>query len=153
MKILSILCILFLFIITGTAMSNDINYKIVISNIANDILKLKKDYPQLADFTIKDNLHKDQLMITYEYHTHEPTSHIGWTSCVPNPDDDGIWFYIDIHDQNSIAQIHTQSVVPEYQIGNKILFMLILAGKDTKSISSDLNKIIQHYGKIKKNHD
>lgn len=133
-------------------MTNEINYKAVISNIANDILKLKKDYPQMADFNIKNNLYEDRLIITYEYNTHEPIYRGGWSSSVPNPDDDGIWFYIDIHDQNSIAQIHTQPVVPEFQklqIGNKILFMLIMQGKKTKSISSELYKILQHYGKIK----
>ena len=128
-------------------MANEINYEITISNIANDILKLKKDYPQIANFNIEYNLHKDRLMISYDYHTHEPKFRGGWSSYVPDPDDDGIWFYIDIHDKNSMAQIHTQPIVPEFQIGNKILFMLIKEGENTKSISPELNKILQRYGK------
>jgi hypothetical protein len=149
MKILTIFCFSFVFIFIGITMANEINYKTIISNIANDIMKLKKDYPQLADFNIKDNLHKNLLEITYDYHTHKSKFRGGWSSCVPNPDDDGIWFYIDIHDRDSMAQIHTQPVVPEFQIGNKVLFMLILEGKNTKPVSAELNKILRHYGKPK----
>jgi hypothetical protein len=151
LKILTVFCFFFLFLFIG--MAKEMNYKSIISNIANDILTLKKDFPQLADFNIKNNLQKNLLKITYDYHTHKSKLRGGWSACVPNPDDDGIWFYIDIHEQDSMAQIHTQPVVPEFKIGNKILFMLILEGKNTKSVSAELYKILQRYGKPKNNID
>ena len=86
--------------------------------IAKDIAALKDRYPQLADFDVDKHCQPDDLKISYGYRTHDPEHRGGWTAAVPNPDPDGIWFYIDFHDPKSMRQIHTQPVVRECRRSN-----------------------------------
>src|SRR5262245_52945003 len=82
----------------------------ILKAIAMDIEKLKTDFPQLRDFSAATHLHAEPPSISYAFHTHAPERAGGWTSGVPNPDADGIWFYIDLHNPSSRLQIHTQPV-------------------------------------------
>jgi hypothetical protein len=72
---------------------------------------------------------------------------VGWTSGVPNPDDDGIWFYLDFHDPDSMAQIHTQPWVGRKMcLGKKIAWLLILEGQKTKPLAREILSILEKYG-------
>ena len=105
--------------ILSTCSAGDFDYKRSIEGIARDIAGLKESYPQLKDFSVAEHLHTDRHEIWYSYHTHKPVGRGGWTSGVPNPDEDGIWFYIDFHDPRSAAHIHTQpAVASQYCVGN-----------------------------------
>jgi hypothetical protein len=87
-------------------------------------------------------------VIGYAFHTHPPQRRGGWTSGVPNPDDDGIWFHIDLHDPDSQAQIHTQPVVfTKVKLGKKIAFLLMLEGGKTKPAAGRIWEIIQDVAK------
>ena len=79
-------------------MAVEIDYKKILTGIAHRIEALKKDFPHLKEFSPQKNTNLENLSISYEYHTHPAQHRGGWTSGVPNPDDDGIWFYIDFHD-------------------------------------------------------
>ncbi|APV50414.1 hypothetical protein BWI17_12340 [Betaproteobacteria bacterium GR16-43] len=115
--------------------------------IARDIEGLKGSYPQLADFSVARNLRIDRLSIDYAYRTHKPEPRGGWTSGVPNPDDDGIWFDIDFHDPKSTAEKHTQPAkVVRHCIGELELSFLHLEGTKTKSIMGDVWKILRKHG-------
>ena len=114
--------------------------------IADDIEKLTRQYPQLTNFRAVDQ--KD-CTIRYEYKTHRPTTRGGWSSGVPHPDADGIWFYIGIYDPNgpdAQSQIHTQPVVPNWWIGSRKVMYLILEGTQTKSASATIAKILERHG-------
>jgi Calcium/calmodulin dependent protein kinase II association domain len=64
---------------------------------------------------------------------------------VPNPDADGVWFFIDFHRPDSQLQIDSQAVVPPYCFGDKLVLFVILEGKKTKSVEiSDMR--IRWYG-------
>jgi hypothetical protein len=114
--------------------------------IAQDIAALKLEFPQLSEFSVANSIGTDRLSITYAYHTHPARHQGGWTSGVPNPDDDGIWFYIDFHDANSTAQIHTQPMYPALHLGDKLIEFLSLEGAGTKSVAGRITAILKAHG-------
>jgi hypothetical protein len=114
--------------------------------IARDIAKLETDFPQLRDFSPTKNGDIRRLALDYGYHTHQAQHRGGWTSEVPNPDDDGIWFYIDFHEPDSRAQIHTQPVVAKLCLADKRVSFLILEGKNTKSVAGRIGNILRSHG-------
>ena len=123
--------------------TDSINYYTnAIKNIAEDIEALKNQYPQLINFISAINVDTVNLSISYEYKTHKSIQLAGWVAAVPNPDDDGIWFYIDFHSPDSQAQIQTQPLMPDLCIGDKKVAFLILEGQKTQSIRENLNKIL-----------
>ena len=108
---------------------------------------MKKTYPQLKEFSIDKNADIENLKVDYSYHTHTSERTGGWTSGVPNPDADGIWFYVDLHDKDSTAQIHTQPVTgTSLQFGKKRVCFLILQGAATQSVSGKIKSILQANG-------
>ena len=112
--------------------------------IARSIEALKPDYPQLAEFSASS--HVDGLQITYAYRTEPPARTGGWTSGVPSPTDGGVWLYIDIHDPDSKAQIHTQPVVPRYRFREKRVMLLLREGAGTKPLEGALVRILETHG-------
>lgn len=101
----------------------------VVQAIAREIAKLTQEYPQLREFSASSHVDLDGLRIEYAFHTHEPARTGGWTSGVPQPDDDGIWFLIDLHSPESATQLHTQPVVSTVlRIGDKLAYLLIQEG-------------------------
>ena len=114
--------------------------------IAKDIEKLARQYPQLINFRAVDQ--KD-CWISYEYKTHRATTRGGWSSGVPHPDPDGVWFYIGVYDPSgpdAQAQIHTQPVVPNWWIGSRKVMYLILEGDKTKPAATAISKILERHG-------
>src|SRR4051812_4843641 len=81
-----------------------------LQEVARDIATLKQQFTQLKEFSPPKHLDPDRLVINYAYRTHKALFSGGWTSAVPNPNEDGVWFYVDFHDPNSRQQIHTQPV-------------------------------------------
>jgi hypothetical protein len=120
--------------------------KKAIQEIARGIEALKKDYPQLAGFSAAKHCRSEDLSITYEFKTHEPERRGGWTSGVPNPDPDGIWFFVDIHDPGSTRQIHTQPVVEQLCWGNKRVMLLMLEGEKTKHAGGAIRGVLLKNG-------
>ena len=114
--------------------------------IATDIEKLTHEFRQLQTFKVKDDFHPDSLAIDYGFHTHQPQGRAGWTGAVPNPDNDGLWFYIDLHDANSTAQIHTQPVTQRLCLGKKRVSFLILEGEGTNSVAGRIHAILTAHG-------
>ncbi len=115
--------------------------------ISEEISKLKESYPQLKEFSINKAADLENLKVDYSYHTHKSERSGGWTSGVPNPDPDGIWFYIDLHKKDSTAQIHTQPITgTSLGIGNKIVCFLILEGTATKSVTGEILSILEKNG-------
>ena len=110
-------------------------------------MKLKETYPQLKEFSIDTHVDIEELKINYSYHTHESERTCGWTSGVPNPYSDGIWFYIDLNEKNSTEQIHTQPITgTSFKFGNKKICFLILEGSETRSISEEIISIFERNG-------
>jgi hypothetical protein len=102
--------------------------------VAIDIEKLKTDFPQLRDFSAVKNLQADPPSIDYAFRTHAPERTGGWTSGVPHPDADGVWFHIDLHDPGSQLQLHTQPVTASLCLGESRVSFLLLEGRDTRSL-------------------
>ncbi len=121
-------------------------YEQAIQSIADDIEKIERDFPQLKDFSTREHCDPERLSISYGYHTHQPQRVGGWSSAVPNPDDDGVWFYIDFHDPDSMAQIHTQPGVTERRYRDKRVMFLILEGESSKSLFGALEEILKNRG-------
>jgi hypothetical protein len=114
--------------------------------IGRDIESLKDEFPQLQEFSAGRNTALDRLVIEYAYHTHRATHRGGWTSGVPNPDDDGVWFYIDFHDPKSRAQIHTQPVTRNLCFAEKRVSFLILEGKNATPLAGRIGNILKRQG-------
>ena len=115
-------------------------------SIAEDIEKISRVYPQLINFRAVD---QRDCAISYGHKTHKATTRGGWSSGVPHPDPDGIWFYIGIYDPNGPAaslQLHTQPVVANWWLGSRKVMFLILEGKQTKRAAGELMKILERYG-------
>lgn len=123
-----------------------IDYARVLAEVAHDIAALKTSYPQLAQFDASVSGGNDQPTLTYDFHTHPAPRTGGWTSGVPNPDDDGIWFRLDFHDPDSTLQIHTQPVIAAQCIGAKRVSLLILEGSATRRVEGEIQKILHHHG-------
>lgn len=155
MKLLNTLIVIFttLLILAASILaqeSSEFDYSNAIQKIGEEIFKLKNEFPQLNDFIPNEHVDIENLKISYGYKTHSPTHSGGWTAGVPNPDPEGIWFYIDFHDQNSTRQIHTQPVAIPAHIGNKSISFLILEGTKTKSVRASIWNILKNNGvKIK----
>jgi hypothetical protein len=128
------------------AAARESDYARVMQQITGDIAALKSAYPQLADFDTARTFSATQLTLTYGFHTHAPEARGGWTSGVPNPDADGLWFYIDLHDADSTAQIHTQPVTGMQCIGAKRVSFLILEGEHAVPIAGAIEKILLRHG-------
>ncbi len=139
-------CVFALLLSSGVFAGAQETHENAILGIGRDIEALKDRYPQLQNFSVKDNADAARLCISYEFKTHEPKRRGGWVSGVPNPDADGIWFYIDIHDPGSTRQIHTQPVTLPMFRGDKRVTFLILEGTETKSISNAIRKILGDHG-------
>jgi hypothetical protein len=147
-----IFCLSMILVIGFSVHAADFDYLKTIQKIAEEIGALKADYPQLKDFSPDKDVEMENLAISYGYKNHQSTRGAGWVAAVPNPDEDGIWFYIDFHDPNSTRQIHTQPVIVPAYIGDKKVSFLILEGKKTKSIEGLIWNILKKNGvKIKEN--
>jgi hypothetical protein len=106
----------------------------ILKALALDIEKLKTDFPQLRDFSAAENLRAEPPSIGYAFRTRAPDRTGGWTSGVPNPDADGIWFHIDLHDAGSNLQLHTQPMTASLCLGESRVSFLMLEGRDTRSL-------------------
>jgi hypothetical protein len=134
-------------LLSTAALAAEPDYAGILSAIAQDITALKRDHPQLAGFSSAANLDAARLAITYGYRTHRVSGGGGWTAGVPNPDADGIWFYIDLHDPNSNLQIHTQPADPLPScIGEKRVSFLILEGTKASKVGGAIGAILQRHG-------
>lgn len=127
-------------------MPAEIDYPKILDSISRDIEQLKKEFSQLREFSSIKNTNRKNLSITYGYHTHQALDRVGWVGAVPNPDADGIWFYIDFHAPDSMAQIHTQPVVPRLCLGSQVVSLMMLEGKETKSVRSSISTILERHG-------
>jgi hypothetical protein len=139
-------CALLMAVIAVPAKAAPEDYWKAVQAIARDIAKLETDFPQLKEFSPTKNADIQRLSLDYGYQTHEAQNRGGWTSEVPNPNDDGIWFYIDIHEPDSRAQIHTQPVVAKLCLADKRVSFLILEGKNTKSVAGRIGNILRRHG-------
>ena len=117
-----------------------------LGSVAHEIEDLKDRYPQLKEFSVEKHFNVEKLQISYEYHTHRSDKVGGWTSGVPNLDDDGIWFFIDVHEPTSTAQLHTQPVTVPICLADKKVTFLILEGKATESVDGAIRRILESRG-------
>ena len=114
--------------------------------IADDIEKMAREYPQLINFRAVD---QRDCAISYGYKTHRATTRGGWSSGVPHPDPEGIWFYIGIYDPNgpdAQSQIHMQPVVPNWWIGSRKVMFLILEGDKATPAAGAIMKVLERHG-------
>src|SRR5215813_8983395 len=118
----------------------------IITAIGQDIAKLKAQFPQLRKFSVSKNVRSERLIIDYDYHTHRSHIRGGWRAQVPEPDDDGVWFYIDFHDPASGSQIDTQPGDPQDCFEDKKVQFLILQGDKTRRVSGEIWKILEQHG-------
>jgi hypothetical protein len=117
-----------------------------IERIGVGIAKLKDKFPELRQFSVSQNVHSERWAIDYAYHTHTARNRAGWAGGVPNPDDDGVWFFIDFHRPDSQLQIDSQPVVPPYCLGDKLVMFLILEGKKTGPVGDAVWQVVEQQG-------
>jgi hypothetical protein len=104
--------------------------KETLAAIIGDIDALKSRCPQLAAFDRHRDTSSEGLYVSYDFHTHRPEHLAGWRGGVPEPDDDGVWLYIDLHDPSSRAQLHTQpSRLPTYRVAGRVLLFIMMEGQ------------------------
>ena len=128
-------------------MAEEYRYRDFIKRVCDDIVELKKSCPQLKAFLPDKHADPDRFMIDYSYKTHPADAVGGWVSGVPNPDPGGIWFHIDLHDEASTAQIHTQPrTAIQLHYGDKKICFLILEGAATASVSGEIMAILERHG-------
>lgn len=142
-------CVWMLFLIlvmSSSARAEEMNYAQIITEIGRDLAALAQDHPLLQDFSCTKHVHPESLRIDYAFRTHSTPWKKGWLGGVPNPDPDGIWLYIDFHDPDSKAQIHTQPLVPRAPIGTKEVILLLLQGENTPPLESRIRDILDAHG-------
>lgn len=121
------------------------DYTATLRAIALEIAALKPAYPQLAAFDAQ-RIDASVPSLSYAFHTHAAAPGAGWSSGVPQPDADGVWFYLDFHDPASTAQIHTQPVIAAQCFGARRVSLLILEGRATRPLEAELQDILRHHG-------
>jgi hypothetical protein len=121
----------------------------ILRAIAVDIEALGARHPALAAFRAGEHLDGAQVRIDYAWHTHAATQPGGWTAGVPNPDADGLWFHIDVHDPASTAQIHTQPMVERLCLGNRRVSFLVLEGDRAMPVAGELRRILERHGVVR----
>ena len=126
------------------------NYDEICRNIAADIAALKDRFPQLTEFTPSVANQKSNCSIDYEYHCRQPAGRAGWAGAAPNPDPDGVWFYIGLWDESdpsqAESQINSQPAIPRRHIGNRRVTFLILEGGRTASVNEAILAILKKHG-------
>ena len=127
----------------STCSNGGFDYRRSIEGIAHDIAGLKHSHPQLKEFSVAEHLKTDRYQISYGYHTHKSTGRSGWTSGVPNPDEDGI---------RSPLQIHTQPAAIPYCVGAMRLSFLSLEGTKTESAEGAIWNILKKHGATRSDH-
>lgn len=138
---------LFLILVVGSfARAEEMNYSQIITEIGRDLAALVQDHPLFQDFSCTKHVHPRALRIDYAFRTHDDPKKKGWLKGVPNPDPDGIWLYIDFHDPDSQAQLHTQPVVPRASIGAKEVLFLLFQGQGTDSLELRIRNILEAHG-------
>ena len=126
-----------------------------ITAIGQDIANLKAKFPQLREFSVSKDVLSERLIITYEYHTH--IYQIGgssrsnpWTGsrarAWPEPDDDGVWLYIDFHDPASGSRYDAQPGDPQDCFEDKKVQFSILQGKKTNPAADEIREILKRHG-------
>ncbi len=118
--------------------------------IAADIRRLRDRFPQLADVERARITMGRSCRISFEHRCHRATHAGGWSAAVPNPDPDGVWFYLGLWDESdpaeAAAQINTQPVMPLRTLGGKRVTFLILEGKATRPLGGELLRILKRHG-------
>lgn len=118
-----------------------------IAAIAADIEAMRPGYPQLSEFVAERNTEPARMTISYGAHTHAPRPSGGWTAGVPEPDEDGVWFSIDLHDPRSTLELHTQPMVGERHCFRGLeLSFLLREGRATRSLNAPLWGILKKHG-------
>jgi hypothetical protein len=135
----------FVFMSLGSIMAED-SPSDAIERIGAGIANLRAEFPQLNSFSVSQHVHAERWEIEYGYHTHRVWNRAGWVGGVPNPDDDGVWFFIDFHRPDSQRQIDRQPVVPPYCFGEEQVLFLILQGKNTKSVADAVWQVLEQQG-------
>jgi hypothetical protein len=118
----------------------------VLRAVARDLEALGSEFPQLREFSSTAQFDTRSMRIGYSFRTHAPPKTGGWTSGVPEPDDDGVWFSIDIHDPASTLQLHTQPMTTALCLGDKRVSFLLREGRKTKSLYGPIWKVLAHHG-------
>ena len=142
----SVCGLLFLGSVTVFAEDNSLSATNALFAIAHDIEGLKNSYPQLKAFSATNSVYLHRMEISYEFSTHHSLSQGGWSSGVPNPNKDGVWFIIDFHDPDSSLQIHRQPSYRKAHFADKAVMFLILEGTETKSIQGEVWRILYAHG-------
>jgi hypothetical protein len=123
----------------------------IVINIAKEIELLKKDFPQLREFELSKNINKRNCKIDYKYKCHKSERKGGWTSGVPNPGPDGLWFYIALWDENFPAESISQINPDIWEIQDRRVTYIILEGENTKQINKEIIRILEKH-KMKTNY-
>lgn len=119
--------------------------------IADDIEALKPRFPSLADFRASSAIRKEDCQLGYTYRCHPSTARGGWTAGVPEPDPDGVWFYLSLWDERDdrerMAQINTQPMMrPKEMLGERRVTFLALEGAKGKGVGGEIRKILAKRG-------
>jgi hypothetical protein len=120
----------------------------VLVAVAADIEALGATHPALAAFRAASHLDVAGARIDYAYRTHDPARTGGWTAGVPEPDADGLWFHIDVHEPTSTAQIHTQPMVEPLCLGGRRVSFLVLAGERLEGVAGEFRAILGRRGVV-----
>jgi hypothetical protein len=113
--------------------------------IAADIEALRPRFPALVEYRASAAQRSD-CYISYGWHT-SPGHGAGWAGGVPNPDPDGVWFYIGIYDPagpEAQSQINTQPVTPDWRLGSRKVTFLVLEGES--GIGAAIHDVLSRHG-------
>jgi hypothetical protein len=135
---------IFLFLGPGAARGEHVSHEKFIESVAEGIAKLKEAYPQLAGFSREKNVDAGELKISYSFRARRAASGAGWRAGVPKPGPDGLWLYIDLHDPESMAQLHTQPSVKKLgRVDGKDVAFLIREGSATKKVAGAISALLE----------
>ena len=113
--------------------------------LAKEIEALKPEYPQLEAFSAVKAV--SGCSISYDHKTHQAAQRGGWTAGFPEPNSDGIAFYINLYDRPEQAgQADTQPVMPPWRIGKYKVTFLLLDGDKVPTVRTPIHNRLRLLG-------
>ncbi|MEO8554116.1 MAG: hypothetical protein ABI678_29275 [Kofleriaceae bacterium] len=118
------------------------------ASIAEDLETLRPQFPALREYRGSTAERRD-CYISYGWHTHRSQGGAGWAAGVPNPDPDGVWFYIGIYDPagaEARSQINSQPMTPDWRLGSRKVTFLVLEGEQASGLGAAILDVLSHHG-------
>lgn len=126
--------------------------EIACATIARDLIALRRRYRALA--SMRAVVEDGECTFSLAYHVGAPAGGAGYAGGIPVPQDDGVWFHLELYDPtgpNAMSQVNSQPVLPPWWIGARRVTWLARSGAratvvDGKTLEQAVWEVVRSAG-------